>query len=191
MCSSPIIPNLNVSLFLSFNISLMCFTLESLSINPFLSSSGLINIKFISICNPLLIILYILYLCYNEKSSDLGENMAISLTKQEFIDKVFDYKNNKEWDFKGKKPAIIDFYADWCGPCKMLAPIYDELSKEYGDRIDFYKINTDKEQEISMALGVQSLPTIIFVPVGEKPKVSVGFIQKDSFEDAIKDLFKV
>lgn len=132
-----------------------------------------------------------LYLCYNEKSIDLGENMAISLTKQEFIDKVFDYKNNKEWDFKGKKPAIIDFYADWCGPCKMLAPIYDELSKEYGDRIDFYKVNTDKEQEISMALGVQSLPTIIFVPVGEKPRVSVGFIQKDSFEDAIKDLFKV
>lgn len=99
MCSSPIIPNLNVSLFLSFNISLMCFTLESLSINPFLSSSGFINIKFISISNPLLIILY---LCYNEKSIDLGENMAISLTKQEFIDKVFDYKNNKEWDFKGK-----------------------------------------------------------------------------------------
>ncbi|AYE35957.1 thioredoxin [Borrelia turcica IST7] len=117
--------------------------------------------------------------------------MAISLTKQEFIDKVFDYENNKEWAFKGKKPAIIDFYADWCGPCKMLSPIYDELSREYGDRIDFYKVDTDKEQEISMSLGVQSLPTIIFVPVGDKPKVSVGYLQKDDFEDTIKDFFKV
>ncbi|APR65260.1 thioredoxin [Borrelia anserina] len=117
--------------------------------------------------------------------------MAISLTKQEFIDKVFDYENNKKWDFRGKKPAIIDFYADWCGPCKMLAPIYDELSKKYGDKIDFYKVDTDKEQEVSIALGVRSLPTIIFIPVEGKPKISVGFIQQDSFEDAIKDLFKV
>ncbi|AGT27064.1 thioredoxin [Borrelia miyamotoi] len=117
--------------------------------------------------------------------------MVVSLTKQEFIDRVFDYQNNKEWSFKGGKPAVIDFYADWCGPCKMLAPIYDELSKEYGDKIDFYKVNTDKEHEVSMALGVQSLPTILFIPIGEKPKVSVGFIQKDSFEKTMKDFFKI
>ncbi|BCR20674.1 thioredoxin [Borrelia miyamotoi] len=117
--------------------------------------------------------------------------MVVSLTKQEFIDRVFDYQNNKEWSFKGSKPAVIDFYADWCGPCKMLAPIYDELSKKYGDKIDFYKVNTDKEHEVSMALGVQSLPTILFIPIGQKPKLSVGFIQKDSFEETMKDLFKI
>ncbi|WKC57648.1 thioredoxin [Borrelia sp. P9F1] len=117
--------------------------------------------------------------------------MAVSLTKQEFVDKVFDYESNKEWTFKGKRPAVIDFYADWCGPCKMLSPVYDELSREYGDRIDFYKVDTDKEQEVSMSLGVQSLPTIMFVPVEGEPKVSVGYLQKDAFEDTIKDFFKI
>ena len=117
--------------------------------------------------------------------------MVIDLTNQAFIDKVFNYQNNKEWRFKGSRPAVIDFYADWCGPCKMLAPIYDELSKKYIDKIDFYKVNTDKEREVSMALGVQSLPTILFIPIGEKPKVSVGFIQKNSFEETIKELFKI
>ncbi|UGQ15773.1 MULTISPECIES: thioredoxin [unclassified Borrelia] len=117
--------------------------------------------------------------------------MVVTLTKQEFIDKVFDYENDKELIFRGSRPAIIDFYADWCGPCKMLAPVYDELSREYGDSIDFYKVDTDREQEVSMALGVQSLPTIMFIPVEGKPKVSVGYLQKDTFEDTIKDFFKI
>ncbi|WKC80405.1 thioredoxin [Borreliella tanukii] len=113
--------------------------------------------------------------------------MAISLTKQDFVDKVFDYKNNKEWSFKGERPAIIDFYADWCGPCKMLSPIFEKLSKKYNNIIDFFKVDTEKEQDVASALGVQSLPTILFIPVDGKPKVSVGFLQEDAFENIIKD----
>ncbi len=115
--------------------------------------------------------------------------MAISLTKEDFVAKVFDYKNNKEWSFRGERPAIIDFYADWCGPCKMLSPIFEKLSKKYENRIDFYKVDTDKEQDVASALGVKSLPTILFIPVDGKPKVSVGFLQEDAFENIIKDFF--
>ncbi len=113
--------------------------------------------------------------------------MAISLTKEDFAAKVFDYKNNKEWSFRGDRPAIIDFYADWCGPCKMLSPIFEKLSKKYENRIDFYKVDTDKEQDVASVLGVKSLPTILFIPVDGKPKVSVGFLQEDAFENIIKD----
>ncbi len=115
--------------------------------------------------------------------------MAISLTKEDFAAKVFDYKNNKEWSFRGDRPAIIDFYADWCGPCKMLSPIFEKLSKKYENRIDFYKVDTDKEQDVASVLGVKSLPTILFIPVDGKPKVSVGFLQEDAFENIIKDFF--
>ncbi len=113
--------------------------------------------------------------------------MAISLTEEDFVVKVFDYKNNKEWSFRGDRPAIIDFYANWCGPCKMLSPIFEKLSKKYENSIDFYKVDTDKEQDISSAIGVQSLPTILFIPIDGKPKVSVGFLQEDAFENIIKD----
>lgn len=115
--------------------------------------------------------------------------MAISLTKEDFAAKVFDYKNNKEWSFRGDRPAIIDFYADWCGPCKMLSPIFEKLSKKYENRIDFYKVDTDKEQDVASVLGVKSLPTILFIPVDGKPKVSVGFLQEDAFENIIKVFF--
>ncbi len=115
--------------------------------------------------------------------------MAISLTEEDFVVKVFDYKNNKEWSFRGDRPAIIDFYANWCGPCKMLSPIFEKLSKKYENSIDFYKVDTDKEQDISSAIGVQSLPTILFIPIDGKPKVSVGFLQEDAFENIIKDFF--
>lgn len=113
--------------------------------------------------------------------------MAISLTKEDFVAKVFDYKNTKEWIFRGERPAIIDFYADWCGPCKMLSPIFEKLSKKYENKIDFYKVDTDKEQDVASVLGVKSLPTILFIPVDGKPKVSVGFLQEDAFENIIKD----
>lgn len=115
--------------------------------------------------------------------------MAISLTKEDFVAKVFDYKNNKEWSFRGKRPAIIDFYADWCGPCKMLSPIFEKLSKKYENRIDFYKVDTDKEQDVASVFGIKSLPTILFIPVDGKPKVSVGFLQEDAFENIIKVFF--
>jgi len=112
------------------------------------------------------------------------------LTKQTFIDKVFDYENNKEWTFKGERPAIIDFYADWCGPCKMVSPILDELSKEYKGKVDIYKIDTEKEQELSSIFGIRSIPSILFVPMGEKPQMTSGALPKDQFIKVIKDVLK-
>ncbi len=113
------------------------------------------------------------------------------LTKESFIDKVFDYENSKEWEYKGAKPAIIDFYADWCGPCKMIAPVLEELSKEYDGKVDIYKVNTEVEQELSAVFGIRSIPSILFIPVGDKPQMAVGAIPKDGFIKAISDIFNV
>lgn len=113
------------------------------------------------------------------------------LTRQTFIEKVFDFENNEEWVFKGKKPAIIDFYADWCGPCKIVSPILEELDREYQGLIDFYKIDTDQEQELAAMFGIRSIPTILFVPVDDQPRIAVGAMPKDVYEKAIEDLFKL
>lgn len=113
------------------------------------------------------------------------------LTKETFIEKVFDYENNNEWVFKGDKPCIIDFYADWCGPCKIVSPILEELDKEYQGQIDFYKVDTDVEQELAIVFGIRSIPSILFCPVDENPRIAVGAMPKESFEQAISDLFKI
>jgi thioredoxin 1 len=113
------------------------------------------------------------------------------LTRQTFIEKVFDFENNEEWVFKGKKPAIIDFYADWCGPCKIVSPILEELDREYQGLIDFYKIDTDQEQELAAMFGIRSIPTILFIPVDDQPRIAVGAMPKDVYEKAIEDLFKL
>lgn len=117
--------------------------------------------------------------------------MANNLTKSDFIEKIFDFENEKEWNFKGNKPAIIDFYADWCGPCKMVAPIMDELAEEYQGKLDVYKIDTEAEQEIAMAFGIQSIPSILFIPMDDKPQMAMGALPKDGFVQTIKDVLKV
>ena len=117
--------------------------------------------------------------------------MATHLTKEEFTKKVFNYEENKKWKFEGDKPCIIDFYADWCAPCKMVAPIIEELSTEYDGKIDFYKINTEKEPELASAFGIQSIPSILFVPLNEQPQMAVGALPKDAFQNAIKEVLKV
>ena len=117
--------------------------------------------------------------------------MTENLTKQAFVDKVFDFEADKEWTFKGERPAIIDFYADWCGPCKMVAPILEELSDEYGDKLDIYKVDTDAEQELASMFGIQSIPSMLFIPVGEKPQMAVGALPKDSIKQAMKEVLKV
>lgn len=114
-----------------------------------------------------------------------------SLTRESFIDKVFDYENNEQWQFKGTKPAIIDFYADWCGPCKAVSPILEELSKEYQGLIDFYKIDTDQEQELAAMFGIRSIPTVLFIPVDDEPRIAVGAMPKEVYERAIEDLFNI
>jgi len=117
--------------------------------------------------------------------------MPVQLTKETFLEKVFNYEENKEWKFEGDKPAIIDFYADWCGPCKMVAPIMEELAQEYDGKIDIYKINTDEQQELAGAFGIQSIPSILFIPVDEQPQMAAGALPKETFKKVISDVLKV
>ena len=115
-----------------------------------------------------------------QKDTETGK--VIHLTKAEFLSKVFNYeKNPTEWVYEGDKPCIIDFYADWCGPCKRVAPILEELAKEYGDKIIIYKIDVDKENELAATFGIQSIPTILFVPVKGVPQISQGALPKSEF----------
>mgnify|MGYP000113911711 CR=1 FL=1 len=100
-----------------------------------------------------------------------GNGKVIHLTKAEFLAKVYNFeKNPEEWKYEGDKPAIVDFYADWCGPCKMVAPILDELAKEYDGQIVIYKVDTEKEQELAGAFGIRSIPSILFIPMEGKPR---------------------
>lgn len=111
---------------------------------------------------------------------------AIHLTKEEFLKKVVNYEANpKEWKYLGDKPCLIDFYADWCGPCKAVAPVLEELAKEYDGQIYIYKIDTDKEQELASAFGIRSIPSLLFVPMEGKPQMSMGAMPKDQLVEAI------
>lgn len=110
------------------------------------------------------------------------------LTKETFLEKVFNYEENKEWTFAGKLPALIDFYADWCGPCKMIAPILDELSKEYEGKINIYKINTEEQQELASVFGIRSIPSMLFCPLDEQPQMAAGALPKQSLIQAIDDI---
>lgn len=117
--------------------------------------------------------------------------MVEFLTKETFLSKVFDYENNKDWKYEGDKPALIDFYADWCGPCKTVAPILEELSEEYGDKLNVYKIDTEAEQELAGVFGIKSIPSLLFVPKDGQPQMAMGALPKDTFEKAIKDVLGV
>ena len=109
------------------------------------------------------------------------------LTKQEFIDQIFDYEKDQEWNYKGTIPAIIDFYADWCGPCKAVAPVLEQLSQEYENKIEIYKIDTDKEAELSELFAIQSIPTFLFIPVTGAPMVQRGALPKNVFKQVIDE----
>ncbi len=113
------------------------------------------------------------------------------LNKESFKEKVFDFEKEKDWNFKGELPCIIDFYADWCGPCKMVAPVLEQLSEEYKGKINIYKIDTEKEQELAGVFQIQSIPSILFCPKGEKPQMSMGALPKESFVEAIENVLKV
>jgi len=117
--------------------------------------------------------------------------MLEHLNKETFKEKVFNFEDNKEWKYEGKIPCLIDFYADWCGPCKMVAPILEELQKEYGENLVIYKIDTEQEQELSGMFGIQSIPSLLFVPVDGQPQMAMGALPKDTFEKAISDVLKV
>ena len=110
------------------------------------------------------------------------------LTKQTFFEKVFNYEQSKEWKFEGNLPCIIDFYADWCQPCKMVAPILEELSEEYEGKINIYKVDTEVEQELAAAFGIRSIPSLLFCPKDEQPQMAQGALPKETFKQVIDDI---
>jgi len=117
--------------------------------------------------------------------------MIEHLTAETFKQKVFNYESNKEWKFEGAKPALIDFYADWCGPCKMVAPILEELAGEFEGKIDIYKVDTEAQQELASIFGIQSIPSLLFIPLNDQPQMAMGALPKDSFKQAFKEVLKV
>ncbi len=117
--------------------------------------------------------------------------MLEHLTQETFKEKVFNFEANKEWKFEGDKPCLIDFYADWCQPCKIVAPILEELQEEYKDDINIYKVNTEQEQQLAGMFGIRSIPSLLFVPKDDQPQMAMGALPKDTLEKAIKDVLKV
>ena len=109
---------------------------------------------------------------------------TVKLTTQKFKEDIFDYTAAKEWNYKGDKPAIIDFYADWCGPCKMVAPILEELSNENPDVI-IYKVDTEVEQELSAVFQIRSIPSILFIPKDRQPMMQAGALPKNALQEII------
>jgi len=127
--------------------------------------------------------------CAGSPNHSDSEGEVIVLNKADFLTKVFDYeKNPSKWTYEGDKPCIIDFYADWCGPCRRVAPVLKELAKRYKDDIVIYKINVDKERELAGTFGVSSIPTIIFVPMKGEPQVSMGAMPEESFVKMIEEV---
>jgi thioredoxin len=111
---------------------------------------------------------------------------TMELTKADFLAKVANFEANPaEWKYSGDKPAIVDFYATWCGPCKAVAPILEELADEYGEQIVIYKVDTDREQELAAAFGIRSIPSLLFVPMEGKPQMAHGAMSKSAFREAI------
>ena len=117
--------------------------------------------------------------------------MTEHLTIDTFKERVFNFEVNKEWKYEGEIPCLIDFYADWCGPCKMVAPILEELSEEYKGKMHIYKVNTEAERELAAIFGIQSIPSLLFVPKEGQPQMAMGALPKDTFKRAIKEVLNV
>lgn len=125
----------------------------------------------------------------NENTKSNEENEVIQLTKAMFLEKIYDYeKNPGKWTYKGDKPCVIDFYADWCRPCKMVAPIMAELAESYKGQITIYKVNTDQEKELSQFFGIRSIPTVFFCPAQGDPQMTQGALPKADFEKVITEV---
>jgi thioredoxin 1 len=116
----------------------------------------------------------------------MEQKMAENLSKQLFLEKVFNFEANKEWKYEGELPCVVDFWAPWCGPCRVVGPVIDELSKEYAGKVNFYKVNTDDEQELAGAFGIRSIPSLLLVPKSGQPKMAVGALPKNALKEAIE-----
>jgi thioredoxin 1 len=117
--------------------------------------------------------------------------MIEHLTKESFKEKVFNFEANKDWKFEGELPCLIDFYADWCGPCKTVAPILEELAQEYDGKLNIYKVDTEDQRELAGMFGIQSIPSLLFVPKEGMPQMAMGALPKETFEKAIADVLSV
>ncbi len=117
--------------------------------------------------------------------------MSEHLTKATFTEKVFDYEKNSEWKFAGEVPAIIDFWAEWCGPCKMISPTLEEISREYAGKLNVYKVNVDEETDVASAFGIQSIPSLLFIPMNEQPRMAAGAVPKASLVKMVKEVLKI
>ena len=135
----------------------------------------------------IVIVLMIILPLFSEETLSKPEH----LTFETFKEKVFDFEESKEWKFKGEIPAIIDFYADWCGPCKLVAPIMEELAKEYDGKVKIYKIDTEVERELAGMFGIRSIPSILFIPVEGQPQMTTGALPKENFVQMIEEVLKV
>ena len=134
--------------------------------------------------------------CKSENGTSSGTdknsgNPVIQLTTAAFKKEIFNYEANKSWKYEGSKPAIIDFYADWCGPCRQLSPMVEQVAKEYAGKIIVYKVNTDQEAILAQNLGIQGLPTLLFIPAQGSPQVTTGLIPKESLIKAINEVLLV
>lgn len=112
---------------------------------------------------------------------------TVQLTTQDFKEKIFNYEKEKEWSYKGELPILIDFYADWCAPCKMVAPILEELSNEYADKLTIYKVDTEIEIELATVFGIRSIPSFLFIPVDGDPIMQAGALPKKAFQQVIEE----
>lgn len=116
-----------------------------------------------------------------------AEGEVVVMNKDMFIERVFDYRNSQEWKYKGNKPAIIDLYADWCGPCRRIAPIMKELAKEYAGKITVYKVNVDKEKELAALFNATSIPLLVFIPQKGMPQLFPGAADKATYKKVIDE----
>jgi thioredoxin len=116
---------------------------------------------------------------------------VVHLTAQDFKDKVFDYEKASEWKYTGSLPAIVDFYADWCQPCKMVAPVLEELARDYAGKLMVYKVNTENEQELASIFGIQSIPTLLFIPKEGKPQSAMGALPRQTFDKVIQEVLLI